>query len=99
MQSEKFATVAQVSKWDIEVDQDSIAEGTVLTRTWYREGEKEGERVPETDKMSAGEYTTEAGERILVDSDGIVRMIFKNESKMKKVSKLKTLLCSVQGSV
>jgi len=82
----KFAVISEVSKWDITVDQDSIEEGVKLTTTWVpHEGE------PEISKLRAGEFTLEDGRRILVDADGVVRMIFKQEVKKNKMSKLKEL--------
>ena len=81
----KFATISQVSKWDMTVDQDSIEEGTELTTTWTPEN---GE--PQISSVAAGQYMLEDGRSVLVDADGVVRMIFK-EVKKTKMSKLEEL--------
>lgn len=78
----KFAVVSEVSKWDITIDQDTIEEGTKLTTTWVP---NEGE--PEVSSLNDGEYMLEDGRRILVDTDGIVRMIFSKETKQKTPKK------------
>jgi hypothetical protein len=77
-----FAKISEVSKWDIEVDQSQIDLGTILTISW----KNEKGLVQGTDKVRAGEYTMEDGKRLLVDSDGIVRLIFKNENMSEKKS-------------
>lgn len=82
----KFAVVSEVSKWDITVDQDSIEEGTALTTTWTPMDGGD----PEISSVRAGQYMLEDGRNILVDADGVVRMIFKQEKK-NKMSKLKEL--------
>ena len=78
----KFGT-REVSKWDIDVDQYAFEEGTEITTTWIDEsGESHIQKVQD------GEYMLEDGRRILVDSDGVVRSIFKaNTKQMSKKKK------------
>lgn len=84
----KFGTIAEVDKWDIEVDQDAFEVGTALTTTWIDEtGESHVQKVRD------GEYMLETGQRILVDSDGVIHDIFKaNTKRMKKKKKPFSLL-------
>ena len=77
----RFGSVSEVSKWTINIDQDSYEVGEKLTIT-----EQWGEEMPVTTPLRAGEYTLEDGSRILVDSDGIIRNKFKQIQKMKKSS-------------
>lgn len=76
--------LSEISKWDILVDQDTFEVGTALTTTW-----KDGDNEPITNKLNDGEYATEDGKRILVDSDGIVRLVFNKQSNMSGKNKHK----------
>jgi hypothetical protein len=77
----KMGKLSEVSKWDISVDQDTFEVGTSLTTTW-----KDDENGDMVSKLNDGEYVTEDGKRILVDSDGIVRLVFKEKVNIKKAS-------------
>ncbi len=79
----KFAKISQISKWDMDIDQDTIEVGTALTTTYQCE-----DNDPMVSKVYSGEYTTTDGKRILVDSDGIVRLIFKKEKMSKKTKSI-----------
>jgi len=76
----KFGTIQEVTKWDMDVDQDTFDVGTEVTTTWVDEaGESHVQKVQD------GEYMLEDGRRILVDSDGVIRDIFKaNKKQMSK---------------
>lgn len=63
-----FAEIMEVSKWSMNVDQETIEVGTKLTYTY-----SEGDNV-ETYSIMAGEYETADGKRFLVDGSGVVRM-------------------------
>ena len=84
----KFGTIQEVTKWDIDVDQDTFDVGTEITTTWVDEaGESHVQKVMD------GEYMLEDGRRILVDSDGMIRDIFKaNKKTMSKKKKGFSLL-------
>lgn len=84
----KFAKISQISKWDLEVDQDDIKVGTKLTQT-----HKDFNDEPITSNVMSGEYTLETGKSILVDSNGLVRLEFKNNNKSTQMkNKKKTVL-------
>lgn len=85
----KMGKLSEISKWDIVVDQDVFDVGTALTTTW-----KDEENGDITNKLNDGEYVTEDGKRILVDSDGVVRLVFKEKANIKKpnMSKQRTSL-------
>lgn len=85
----KFGTISEVSKWDIEVDQDSFEVGTELTTTWKHE-----DGTDQVSRVQDGEYMTPDGDRILVDSDGIIR----NKFSIKMKNKKKSLFSFVFGS-
>jgi len=88
----KFATIQEVNKWDVEVDQDTFDEGTKLTTSWVDEmGETH------TNKLNDGEYMLEDGRRILVDADGVIRNIFKQQ-KPKRMKKGFSILGITFGS-
>lgn len=83
----KFGKISQVTKWDIEINQDSVEVGSKLTTTY-----KDFNDELITYNVSSGEYTLENGKRILVDSDGIVRFEFQKQeinlkTKMNKQKK------------
>lgn len=72
MKSEvKMAVIKQVSKWAMDVDQDSIELGTILTQTYKNEDGTDGDPLP----VCAGEYEMENGDTIQVDSEGKVVLI------------------------
>lgn len=75
----KMGKLSEISKWDVVVDQDTFEVGQALTTTW-----KDDENGDITSKLNDGEYVTEDGKRILVDSDGIVRLVFKQKVNVKK---------------
>jgi hypothetical protein len=77
----KMGKLSEVSKWDINVDQDTFEVGTSLTTTW-----KDDDNGDIVSKLNDGEYVTEDGKRILVDSDGIVRLVFKEKVNIKKAN-------------
>lgn len=81
----RFAQVSQINKWAQSVDQDSFEVGDKLTTT-YENSLKEKVVSP----LSAGEYTTEEGKQILVDSNGVIRLVFKQQTNMSK--KKRTLM-------
>jgi len=71
--------VAEVSRWWLDlVDGSSFELNSLLMRKGYDDSE---EPFP----ISAGEYELEDGKRILVDSDGIIRYIFDNETPVAPV--------------
>lgn len=80
----RFGKIAQVSKWTLAVDQDTFEEGTKLTTSYE---DSLGERV--VSPLSAGEYTTDSGEQILVDSNGVIRMKYSKQLNMNKNGKKK----------
>lgn len=65
----KMRKISEISKWDIEVDQETIEVGTILTVTW-----KNGDETT-TSHINDGEYVLEDGTKIQVDSDGKVVLI------------------------
>lgn len=80
----RFGTVAQISKWTQTVDQNTFEVGTKLTTTW---SDHDGNQT--VTPVGAGEYTTETGSQILVDSNGMVRLVYSKQSKTKQMSKQK----------
>lgn len=62
----KLATILEVNKWEINVDQENFEVGTALTISYEYEDETE------TYKLTDGEYELEDGSKIQVDSDGII---------------------------
>lgn len=62
----KFATIMEISKWEIEVDADNIEVGTKLKQVGFED---------ETWTLNDGEYELEDGRKIQVDSDGVVVLI------------------------
>ena len=90
----KFETISAISKWDLDIDQSTIENGTALTTTWV-----DNDGTDHVQKVSSGEYTTSDGRRLLVDSDGIVRMIFKSKKQNmenKKKGAIAAFIKSVQ---
>lgn len=86
-----FSKVSQVSKWDIEIDQDSVELGSKLTTSYTDHNED-----VITNNLQAGEYTLQDGKRILVDSDGIVRFEFKKQIKTNiQMKKQKTSIWDI----
>ncbi len=75
--------VTNVTKWDVEIDQDEVKEGVKLTRyNQYNDT---------TVRIDAGEYVNKDGVTFLVDADGVVqKMGFRKTIKMK--DKKKSLL-------
>ena len=69
-----YGNVKDVNVWNIEVNEDSFNEGESLTIT----------RDDITTPLSDGEYMLEDGQRILVDSDGVIRQVFNKNKKMNK---------------
>lgn len=80
----RFGEVAQVSKWYQNVDQNTFEVGTKLTTSWT-----DHEGNTSTSPLSAGEYTTETGSQILVDSNGTIRLVYSKQSKTTNMSKAK----------
>jgi hypothetical protein len=80
----RFAEIAQVSKWYQSVDQNTFEVGTKLTVT-YVDHDGKSTATP----LSAGEYTTETGSQILVDSNGMVRLVYSKQPNKKQMSKQK----------
>jgi hypothetical protein len=80
----RFGEVAQVSKWYQTVDQNTFEVGTKLTTSWT-----DHEGNTSTSPLSAGEYTTETGSQILVDSNGTIRLVYSKQSKTTNMSKSK----------
>jgi hypothetical protein len=80
----RFGEIAQVSKWYQTVDQNTFEVGTKLTTSWT-----DHEGNTSTSPLSAGEYTTETGSQILVDSNGMIRLVYSKQSKTKNMSKSK----------
>lgn len=79
----RFGTIAQISKWTQTVDQNTFEVGTKLTTTWT---DYDGNET--VSPVRAGEYTTETGSQILVDSNGTVRLVYsKQTQKAKQMSK------------
>lgn len=66
----KFATITEISKWDIDVIEDDISIGTELHYKWM----DEDGNVQDGGRINDGEYLWE-GNKIQVDSDGKVIMI------------------------
>lgn len=80
----RFGEIAQVSKWYQTVDQNTFEVGTKLTTSWT-----DHEGNTSSSPLQAGEYTTETGSQILVDSSGMVRLVYSKQSKTKQMSKSK----------
>lgn len=80
----RFAEIASISKWYQTVDQNTFEVGTKLTTTYV-----DHEGTSSSTPLSAGEYTTETGSQILVDSNGMVRLVYSKQSKTKQMSKQK----------
>ena len=69
----ELEAVAEVSKWWLDlVEGSTYGLGDQLLRKPYEDG---GEPYP----LSAGEYETEAGDKVLVDAEGYIRYIFDKE--------------------
>jgi len=69
----ELEAVAEISKWWVDlVDGSTFNLGDQLMRKPYEEG---GEPYP----LSANEYETEAGDKVLVDAEGYIRYIFDKE--------------------
>lgn len=81
VKKDKMGKLSEIAKWDVVVDQDTYEVGSSLTTTW-----KDADNGDVTSKLSDGEYVTEDGKRILVDSDGIVRLVFKERVNIKKAN-------------
>ncbi len=63
----KYSVIKQISKWSLNVDQDSIEVGTLLTYSY--------EGSEETYNVASGEYELENGNLIIVDSDSKVVVV------------------------
>jgi len=67
--------VTNVTKWDVEIEQDNVKEGDKLTR--------HNQYNDTTVRLDAGEYVTKEGVTFLVDADGVVqKMGFRKTDKM-----------------
>ncbi len=86
MKIAKFKSdITNITKWDVEIDQDEIKEGVKLTRyNKYNDT---------TVRVDAGEYVDADGATFLVDADGMVqKMGFrKTNNKMKEQEKKDSL--------
>jgi len=72
-----LAQIARVNKWYIEVDTDVFAVGNKVIRRWWDN---------ETEPLEAGEYELEGGEKMMVDSSGVITSIDKEVNlKLNKV--------------
>lgn len=72
----KLATIYEVNKYEIEIDQDTIEVGTVLTTSWSDGNETY------TNNLSDGEYVLEDGRKIQVDGDAKVVLITPSETQV-----------------
>ncbi len=69
----KMAVIKQINKWSMDIDQDTLEVGTILTQTWVN---GDGSAMEPT-TVSSGEYEMENGDLIQVDSDGKIVLITK----------------------
>lgn len=67
----KMTIIKQVSKWSMDVDQDALTVGTLLTQTYTDDNGVVGDPSP----VQAGEYEMENGDTIQVNSDGIIVLV------------------------
>ena len=67
----KMAVIKQINKWSMDIDQDSLEVGTILTQTWVN---GDGSAMEPT-TVSSGEYEMENGDLIQVDSNGKIVLI------------------------
>ena len=58
-----LAQIARVEKWYIEVENDIFAIGNKVIRKWWDN---------ETEPLAAGEYELEDGQKMMVDSSGVI---------------------------
>jgi len=75
-----LAIIAEVDKWWIKVDNDTFAIGNKITYTDW-----DGNKIP----LRAGEYELETGNKMMVDSSGIITSI--NNSVGLKETKIEKL--------
>ncbi len=74
MEVVKMAVIKQVNKWALDIDQEAIEVGTILTRTYVEQAKQDGV-AGEPCPIASGEYEMENGDLIQVDSDGKVVLI------------------------
>lgn len=90
IERENFTQIKEISKWTIDVDNSSFAVGDLITYTYE----------DETRPICDGEYELEDGRKILVDSEGVIRLIIEkeelsddnNKNKNKKIEMEENLM-------
>lgn len=96
----KMAVIKQINKWSMDIDQDTLEVGTILTQTWVN---GDGSAMEPT-TVSSGEYEMENGDLIQVDSDGKIVLITKkgvetpvvDETVIEEMNALKVELESIK---
>lgn len=72
-----LSTISQISKWKIDVEQDSFEVGTKVTYTM-----EEGDDT--VYNVQSGEYVLDNGDKIQVDADGVIVMITPKDGKTEE---------------
>lgn len=77
----KMAVIKQINKWSMDIDQDTLEVGTILTQTWVN---GDGTAMEPT-TVTSGEYEMENGDLIQVDSNGKIVLITKKGTETTPV--------------